>query len=173
HGVEIANGETATQALGLPFWNDVMNGGRHVVAVGGSDSHNPDVSAVGLPATVVWANRLSETSLVEGLKSGRVYIRTAHVDRPVLDYSATSRTNVVPMGGAISPGPIVLHAGLGSARGQECRWYRRGQLVQTMPIQSDDAELDWPVEASSGDWFMLAVQDGDQVTLVSNPIFVS
>jgi hypothetical protein len=61
------------------MWADALNQGHRLVAVGGSDVHDPveGQAAIGRPGTLVWASMLSEDALVSGLKSGRVFIRTA------------------------------------------------------------------------------------------------
>jgi hypothetical protein len=90
HGVEVVNGGSASGELaGWDFWVDLLNRGLQVTAVGGSDEHTPEDMAngrLGSPATVVFAEELSEQAIVAGLKAGRVYIRTEGPDGPQLDF---------------------------------------------------------------------------------------
>ncbi|MFM2483974.1 CehA/McbA family metallohydrolase [Celerinatantimonas yamalensis] len=66
----------------LAVLTKLWNGGRRIVAVGGSDSHltldqrNPQAnepSVYGDPATYVWASSLSGTAIIDALRAGRVY----------------------------------------------------------------------------------------------------
>jgi len=78
-GVEIVNGPAVgDRSPAWQWWADLANAGHRLVAVGGSDSHDPAASnrRVGQPATVVYASALSEDAIVAGLRSGRVYVRT-------------------------------------------------------------------------------------------------
>jgi hypothetical protein len=91
----------STAAGRLAFWVDLLNRGMHVTAVGGSDDHSPEETAdrqIGTPATVVFAAELSERAIVDGLKAGRVYIRTKGPGGPHLDRSAESGGRRYEMG---------------------------------------------------------------------------
>jgi len=172
-GVEVANGDADSVASGWLFWAEMLNRGMPLVAVGGSDSHNPDLRSVGLPATVVWADELSEDAIVRGLKSGRVYVRTARSDRPALEFSASAPGQPdVMMGGTIQAGDTILRAHVIGASTQRGRWFRRGELLKEEAIDSDDATLTLTIAARPSDWFSLVLYDGERPTLVSNPIHV-
>jgi hypothetical protein len=77
HGIEILNGDGDSLA-GWRFWAEMLNKGHRLVAIGGSDEHTPDEQRdrqMGRPATVIYAAELSETALLDGLRSGRVNVR--------------------------------------------------------------------------------------------------
>src|SRR5262249_15617871 len=107
-GIEVVNGGPPVEP-GWQMWADWLNRGERLVAVGGSDSHDPSVRQPGQPATVVFATALSEEAIVAGLKSGRVYVR-AKADGPSLDFTASGAGATTVMGGTIGAGPIELHA---------------------------------------------------------------
>jgi hypothetical protein len=179
HGVEVVNGEARGGPLyGWPFWADLLNRGWRLTAVGGSDEHAPDDPGdrnVGVPATVVWAWELSETALVEGLKAGRVYVRTRGPKGPSLEFEAEVSGASHPMGADIpttSPVPVILRAVLRDAPGQTLEWIRNGQVQGSAVIAASPATVEQSVTATSGDWFSLVVRDAEGPTLLANAVRV-
>ncbi len=72
--VEVWNGRwNLDDEVSLRIWHRLIFRGRHVAAVGGSDSHGPH-QRVGSPQTVVRAAELSTPAVVEGLRRGRSYL---------------------------------------------------------------------------------------------------
>ena len=64
---------------GIPFWEKQLNAGYRIPAIGGSDNHDAQLppdrpGAIGSPTTVVYANDLSVTSILAGMRSGRVFV---------------------------------------------------------------------------------------------------
>lgn len=187
-GVEIVNGPIATGPLsGWSFWADLLNRGWRVTAVGGSDEHTPDDPAdrnLGVPTTVVYAAELSEPAIVEGLKSGRVYVRTQGRDGPVLDFSATAGGTTHPMGAIItasSPIDLILHATVrlrderyggqvDRADGASVEWIRNGAAFAQDAVKSGD--MTQAVRASPGDWLSLVVRRGETPLAFSNAIYI-
>ena len=118
--IEIANGGVASDHGGFPegkgsgigFWEAQLNLGRRITGVGGSDNHNavdhPKSSPVGLqspvgvPATVVYAEDLSQAAIMKGLRSGRVFVDLENVPGRVLDLAATSEGAQAVMGGVLA-----------------------------------------------------------------------
>lgn len=76
--IEVWNGAwKPSNEAALTFWDQMLVAGRRVLAVGGSDAHRePD--RVGLPQTVVHAPELSHAGILEGLRSGRVFVARDH-----------------------------------------------------------------------------------------------
>jgi len=61
----------------------------------------PSYFAGPLPATVIYARELSEAALLDGIRSGRVYIRTQGPDGPVLELSGSFGVTSAQMGGIL------------------------------------------------------------------------
>ena len=174
-GVEVANGPTlGSDAPGWDWWAALSNAGHRLVAVGGSDTHDPALPGrrVGQPATVVYASALSEEAIVTGLKSGRVYIRTAGVDGPSIDLRGDGHGRQAVMGGALPAGRIRLIAAVAHARGQECVWIRRGREVGTASIETDRADLVFETDAAAGDWFTVIIRSGRRPSAFANAIYI-
>lgn len=91
--MEVINGGVIEgRTAGMPFWYARLNEGARITALGGSDEHAARSSRggrIGAPATVIYARALSEAALIDGIRSGRVYVRTRGGEGPVLDLTAT------------------------------------------------------------------------------------
>jgi hypothetical protein len=97
NGIEIVNGDRAEGPLsGWATWAKMLNAGYHLTAIGGSDEHTADETRdrpIGTPATVVYADGLSEPALLDGLRKGRAYVRTRGPQGPTLQFEAARRTS--------------------------------------------------------------------------------
>jgi len=176
-GIEVLNGSTPVLAGELPgwtWWADLLNRGERLVAVGGSDVHDPidGHAAIGRPSTVVWASALSEDAIVAGLKSGRVFVRAVPKEHSFVDLAATSDRITATMGQAISQGRLTLTAHLRGVAGQQCSWIRRGNVVQSSDVHADDQTLTLSTDAVPGDWFSVIVRRHGQPSLLSNAVYV-
>lgn len=176
-GVEVVNGPLkSADQNGWSAWASWLNGGLRLTAVGGSDEHTPDEVedyALGTPTTVVWARELSEPAIVEGLKSGRVYLRTQGPSGPTLEFDAEAGGTTYPMGAIVPRSATLslrLRAVVGRAGGQTLEWIRNGKVEASDSI--GPAPNIHQVDARPGDWFSLVVRDGDDTTVISNPIYV-
>lgn len=177
HGVEVVNGDTRNGPLyGWPLWASLLNRGWRLTAVGGSDDHTPDDDAdrmIGTPATVVWAEALSEEAIVAGLKSGRVYLRTRGAAGPSIDMDARAAQEVYPMGAEFSApatDPLLLRARVDGAAGATLDWVLNGQVVASEPIGALAAVLEHQLTMAPGDWTSIVVRDGAGPIAISNAI---
>lgn len=59
----------------MALWDHVLNLGHRVIGVPGIDSHHPEggIGKLGQAVTYVYADQLSETGIINGLRRGRVY----------------------------------------------------------------------------------------------------
>lgn len=115
--VEVVNGGTmretrsADNALqGMGYWTKLLNMGRHVAGIGGSDSHEADrpageAGAIGSPTTVVYMPELSVHGFLAGVRAGRVFIDVEGIRDRFLDLSATAGGQRAVMGQTLHPRP--------------------------------------------------------------------
>lgn len=177
HGVEVVNGDTATGPLsGWPFWARMLSAGHRLTAVGGSDEHavdDPGDRQLGRPATVVWARGLSEAEVVDGLKSGRVYVRVRGPRGPGLEFHAEHAGARLEMGGTAQPGGMLtLVAAISGAEGQTLQWVANGTVVAEAAVPaSGSLQIQQP--AVAGHWFSLVVRDTAGPTVYANAIYVT
>jgi len=112
--IEVANGasiRTIGPTAGVNFWDNLLKQGYRITAIGGSDNHDATDRTgakqppVGFPATVVYSNGLSSKAIIDGVRSGRVFIDLANLPAVTLDIGAHAGPQTAAMGGRITLGP--------------------------------------------------------------------
>lgn len=189
--VEVINGgtmratHTADGAVqGFGYWHALLNAGRHVTGIGGSDSHEADrppgeVGAIGSPTTVIYMPELSVHGFLAGVRSGRAFIDVEGTRDRLLDLSARAGGRQAAMGGtlSVSAGEIVRFLvelnGVPSgiiqvvidgrvAPGRETR-FGAARPIALAPWRSD----------GGAHWIRADVRDADgRLLLVGNPIYI-
>ncbi|MBO9717979.1 MAG: CehA/McbA family metallohydrolase [Pseudoxanthomonas sp.] len=186
--VEVVNGMDAdTPYSGIPFWHAQLDAGHRLTAIGGSDNHDAAQSlsglgggAVGQPTTVVHASELSTSAILDGLRSGNVFVDVQGSRDRAMSMRATSGTRTAAMGGAIA-----------LARGETARFEVRTEQVTgarvvvwmdgkeaallTNPIVASASQafaFDWT--GDGGDhWLRADVRGSDgKLWLVGNPVYM-
>lgn len=103
--LRLGGAESATS--GIPFWERLLNEGHRITAIGGSDNHDATdrtgarQSPIGKPTTVVWARELSDKAIIEGVRSGRVFVDISGAPNAVLNVEGRSGSQRVDMGGVL------------------------------------------------------------------------
>ena len=179
--MEVVNGGVIDgPTAGMPFWYARLNEGHRITGVAGSDDHaaRSPRGRVGAPATVVFATELSEAALLDGIRAGRVHVRTRGPEGPLVDMTASVGEQRVVMGSAMpatsSTGrarSVRLHIRVDRAAGQRVEVVRSGEVVATIPIETASAELTHSMQVSTGQWVHLRVRDGAGLTAFGNPIY--
>jgi len=179
--IEIVNGdEVETTISGIPFWHEQLNKGFKITGIGGSDDHSAGFGSVkpGTPTTVVWSNGLSEFDLLEGVRSGKVYIKTNRTDRSQFRYYATNGTKTWELGEVIDAtftGNLNFVVWMdekfedvdiivdGEKREINCRF-----------IQTDHGyQCEFSEPDSKYRWVRVNIRDSDkQIRVISNPIYI-
>lgn len=80
---------------GVSYWKKQLEDGYRITAIGGSDNHHgawpvshPD--SVGIPTTVVYAQNLSVPAILDGIRSGHVFIDLTGSHNRILEMTATA-----------------------------------------------------------------------------------
>ena len=188
--IEIVNGSTlrtsGTEGAfnGIKFWENLLAQGHRITAIGGSDNHDAkDVngakqSPVGKPATVVFADALSTNGIVEGVKSGRVFVDVAGLPGSSLDMIASATNESASMGGE-----IVLtgdeHATVAAPTralppGARVEWISHGLIVGApFDPAAAQAKLVHLEDGHAFGWIRVNVRDAEgKLLLIGNPIYV-
>ncbi|OYX31476.1 MAG: hypothetical protein B7Y99_10095 [Caulobacterales bacterium 32-69-10] len=199
--IEVANGGGAADndgrfgdgpGSGVAIWEALLNRGYRLTGVGGSDNHDAvdgrrgtspvgAQSPVGMPATVVYADALSQPAILQGVRSGRMFVDLEGA-RPgrVLDLSAAAGEAEVAMGGVLkrTPGqPIQARLRVAGAEGDHIEVIvdgRRRPVLADPVLHGADQTLAFGLPADSvARWFRIDVRapDGRRV-LIGNPIYV-
>ena len=72
--MEVWNGSwDATDEIALKWWDALLQKGRHLTALGSSDTHR-QTNPPGQPTTHVGASRLNERAILTSISEGRVYV---------------------------------------------------------------------------------------------------
>ena len=165
--VEVVNGGKAD---GIPFWEAQLNRGVRWTAIGGSDNHDADRPAsdpgsIGWPTTVVWADDLSERSILNGIRSGKVFIDTEGTRDRLLEYSP------LPGGTAISVHTVAVRNGT-------LEVIEDGKPVSafaTSRIESDNDTRQFSLaDDGKRHWLRIAVRAADgRLLLLGNPLYIN
>lgn len=172
---------------GVSFWEKQLNDGYRIPAIGGSDNHHgawplshPD--SVGTPTTVVYAQDLSVPAILDGIRSGHVFIDLTGSRNRILEMTATSPEQKSVMMGDIlrasagSPIQITIH--VVGCSGWTLKISDNDHGDAALPprvLSQQDATLRfrWPSDGKRH-WLLPQVETskGD-LELLGNPIYVN
>lgn len=96
-----AGGDPYGEFSGIAYWEQLLQDGRRVSAVAGSDNHDPREWQPG-PLTVVHAQALSQPAIIGGLRAGRVFIDVEGSSDRAIDLSARSASGTAGMGSSLT-----------------------------------------------------------------------
>jgi hypothetical protein len=185
--VEAVNGGGSDpEHSGIPFWEEQLNQGHRLTAVGGSDNHQPMLPldkphSVGYPTTVVYAQNLSTPAILAGIRSGRVFLDVTGSHDRMIDMQAQSSSSTAVMGGELTAStgqPIAIEAHIVACAGAKAHLIVNGKELTTAPAQTLDngdqtLRWQWNSDATRG-WFLIEVRDpAGQLLLLSNPVYVN
>jgi hypothetical protein len=177
NGIEIVNGDRAEGPLsGWAIWAKMLNAGYHLTAIGGSDEHTADETrdrSIGTPATVVYADELSEPALLDGLRKGRAYVRTRGPQGPTLQFEASSENLTWRVGDTVPKAvtAFTLSASASRATNQQLQWVRNGEIISTSRVVGEQP-VTLEVKTQRGEWFSVIIRDENGPTLFSNAIYI-
>jgi len=184
--VEVVNGPDADTAYsGIGFWERLLDRGYHLTAIGGSDNHNAlapvgTVGAIGTPTTVIYADSLSQSGIVAGIRRGRVFIDVAGTRDRTLDITGIAASQTAHMGETLSvPRGIRVRfeGSVSGVAGGEIQVILDGK---PLPLLADvhvgnatrQFGFQWRADGKPH-WIRLSVRDGEShLALVGNPIFL-
>jgi len=103
------SGSPIGQYSSIPFWEERLNAGVRIPAIGGSDNHNADsapaiASSVGVPTTVVHASELSQAAILDGIHKGHAFVDIWGSPSGLLEVDAEANGQHAEMGDALRVG---------------------------------------------------------------------
>ncbi len=146
----------------LAFWERMLNAGRRIVGVGGSDCHvapRPDqqpMPRLAQPTTWVWAEELSVRGILAGIRAGHVHISSGP-DGPRLRFTAEAAGQTAMAGDTLRVpcGTLVqFHIGAQGGDGLWLRIVSDGREMARWTVQGDDFAAEWQTTAHDA-WFRL------------------
>lgn len=194
--VEVVNGSVIDSGGGLlksplsgiPFWEDLLNAGHRVTAIAGSDNHNADLrsdserqTAIGAVTTVIFASSLAQSSLLDGLRSGRAFIDLEGTTDRLLELRAVADGNQALMGESLTVadgGTISLTVTSQNTPDATVALYRNGELLTTEHDYVRDGDLLESVitlqASGEPEWVRAEVASSTgKVLLMSNPVYIN
>ena len=181
--VEVLNGGSMKYSIegsieGWDLWNKMLLSGQHVTAIGGSDDHH--AATIGTPTTVIYMKELSVQGLIDGIRSGRVFIDLEGNKNHFLDLSATNKDNKdVYMGGTVKVEPsdtINFTVYVKGVAGGKTEFMIDGKLNSTLSreILSDDEKIQvkWVTDANRHSIYTKVRGADGKLVLVGNPIYI-
>jgi len=176
--MEVVNGTTTDgPTSGLWFWHARLNEGHRLTGIGGSDDHavRSTRTRLATPTTVVFATGLSETEILDGVRTGRVYIRTRGPQGPSVDLAFDESGSIVHMGGTLrvsGPGTRTLRITTADAAGHALDIVSNGDVIATRVIADDAAVISVEVPVAPDAWINVRLRDDMGITAISNPIYI-
>jgi predicted metal-dependent phosphoesterase TrpH len=172
---------------GVSFWEKQLNGGYRIPAIGGSDNHHgvwpvshPD--SVGIPTTVVYARDLSVPAILDGIRSGHVFIDLTGSHNRVLEMTATApKQKTAMIGDAIrasagSAVQIIIHVvGCSGWTLKILDNDHGGSALPSQVLSRQDATLQfsWPSDGKQH-WLLPQVETPQgELEMLGNPIYVN
>ncbi|HEV3325141.1 MAG TPA: CehA/McbA family metallohydrolase, partial [Puia sp.] len=163
---------------GWDLWHKMLNSGQHVTAIGGSDDHHSET--IGTPATVIYMKELSVRGLIDGIRSGRVFIDIEGNKNRFLELSATGKENKdVYMGGTLKAKPsdtINLTAYVKAVSGGKIEFVVDGKLDSTLnrEVLSDNEKIQvkWETDNTRHTIYIRVRDKDEKLVLVGNPIYI-
>ncbi|MBE0408587.1 MAG: CehA/McbA family metallohydrolase [Anaerolineales bacterium] len=164
----------------VAMWTDWLNAGYRITAIGGSDFHflpgenDPYPGEYpGLPVTYVYAQSLSGSAILEGLRQRRVYVSMgpqvifrAHLDGKVFDTGADL---------GIVHGELEFSVEIKSeGHAKTAQLVKNGEIVTQMPIEGSPSSFQFSdlANADQPTWLRLELLDQQGKTItITNPIF--
>jgi hypothetical protein len=187
--VEVVNGhDVESKTAGLPFWEQQLQLGHRLTAIGGSDTHDVTAKSSGLqpariavPTTVVHASSLGIEAILEGIRSGNVFVDTAGTRDRLLEFSARNGTESVPMGsllGVRRGQSVEFQVRVANVSGGKVEVIRDGAVVKEMAgaaIGGDDHRLSFTQRSDGArHWVRVNVRDAEgHLVLIGNPIYLN
>ncbi len=184
--VEVVNARQADgPRSGVGFWEQQLQQGRRMTAIGGSDSHNPGAadgpSPIGLPATLVHATALSREAILAAIRQGRVVVDVDNVAASSLELwlqgDAGTRAEMGQQLDLPAGQWATLHTQLDYPRRLKIEFVVDGRryptTVEVDANGSQRASLRWRSDGQRH-WLRVDARDADgSLRMLGNPVYVN
>lgn len=185
--IEAVNGGNVEGPLSsIGFWEQRLNEGRRITAIGGSDNHDPTLDpakapAIGVPTTVVRAPELSQAAILKAIGQGHVFLDIAGTRDRVLDVRATANGVTAQMGDGLSAPAgtkVRVEVHVVGASGGLITLAGDGARLATLPdpeLIAADQTVSFDLTAEGARrWLRVDVRGADgKLILLGNPIYLT
>lgn len=185
--LEAVNGGSRNPLFsGIPFWEHQLDLGYRLTAIGGSDSHRPMIpldqpGSIDWPTTVVYASDLSTPAILEGIRSGRLFIDLTGSRDRILEMQAQVGSAFAVMGANLDPRSgetLTVDVHVVAGQGASVHFLVDGKEPPAQPPQSLSAadqtiHFTWQTNGVRH-WMLAKVRDGSgELLLLGNPIYIN
>jgi hypothetical protein len=177
--IEIWNGPwDATDEMALKMWDQILQSGRRITAIGSSDSHR-SLNPIGQPTTHVSAKVLSQALLLEAIRQSHVYLTDKAVG-PVVTFGAKLATDKLPARWAIGDeihlnAPETIRFLIATEivpPDATVSLISNGRVVRSFPARADNQPEVIEIKCQQNSYFRLEIRDKRKTVLaVTNPIY--
>ena len=171
----------------LIWWDSLLQKGKKIVAVGGSDFHGTDLPRLGNPTTWVYSDMLSVNNILNAIRRGHVFI-SRYVNGPQIylyaDADGDGRVDSI-CGDEVhlSRGDkLTIYAEVKKAKDLEFKLISRGEAVKIEKVNSSYYRVAYRTQVENDGYFRAEVirhnsQESDnaeisEVLALTNPIYV-
>jgi hypothetical protein len=173
----------------LERWEDLLQRGERVVAVGGSDTHSiPPAEprhphGLAEPTTWVYAEEPSETGVLAAIRAGHVFVtdspeRGSHLVL-LADADGDGRYEKM-MGDEAPPGPMRFRVEVRGGNERRLWLIADGETLDIIPLDRDEATFDFTLDMSGRRYVRAELRGrrgrperGEVVWAMTNPIWVT
>lgn len=162
----------------INFWHERLNAGFKITGIGGSDSHlanRPTTlpSAIGNPSTWVFAKHLSVFDILQGIRSGNVFIEVMAGSGKITKFAV----NQQPMGSEVEVSDsILLQLSWQSDFELTPRWIHQGNVIALVDQDPSSANFTSALDTSLlqlPGWLRVDLLDSNGVTrVIGNPVYL-
>lgn len=182
--VEIVNGTNIENEIsGIPFWHKLLNQGYRITAIGGSDDHAGGFGQrqPGTPTTMVWADNLSEKSILEGIRAGKVYLKTERANDSDIIFYAESDSEKWEIGDTIllseySDSSIAFSLITDFQDSLSAEWILNGKTVEIQEkaheINLGQIKFMYKLNNPAPGWLRLNLRRNGKIITITNPIYI-
>jgi hypothetical protein len=185
--IEVINGGTAGGPhSGIPLWQQQLNNGFRLTALGGSDNHDSDLkpqtySAIGHPTTVIYAADLSENSILDAIRAGHVFVDAQGSKDRIIEFTAKTDAGAASMGDELqSPAGQQVHftlkmTALAADHPELILDGQPSNLLDASPIKQNEETKSFDYQSDGKrHWLRVNIRSQSEALLiVGNPIYLN
>jgi len=162
----------------ITLWDSLLDQGHRIAVVGGSDDHRagmdtgPTSSQIGSPTTLVLADNLSETAIVEAIRNGRTIVKLRNPDDPFVELTIGDAEIGEQLDDVSS---VTARAHVVGGDGTFVQLWRNGVKLEQKAVAGNDTTITFDDAPDTGAWRYRVelINDLNQRLVVTSHIYVN
>jgi hypothetical protein len=175
-GIEVWNGKwNPFNELALKWWDSLLCRGKHIIAIGASDSHVniSERNHLGVPHTVVKAAGLSRRHIMQSLKEGKAYLVDSN--NISLSFSAQCKAARAGIGEellVVPNEPVQVSLTVAGVAEAIVTLHSETGIIQTEKVVNSTKPLQWKVEQATQFIRAEVRKPSGEMIAMTNPIWL-